>query len=88
MRIYSPPAPFCIGDTLPLPLAGKLFLLFHFLFSGKKWFSKPLLAYLELCTLKKYSIDIYFICRYIPFENLIKNIFLKGERSSVWNSRD
>ncbi|EEJ52645.1 hypothetical protein HMPREF6123_0063, partial [Oribacterium sinus F0268] len=42
----------------------------NFTSPGKKWFSKPLLAYFKLYPLKKYSIDNFMIYSYIAFENL------------------
>ena len=86
--MYSPPAPFFIGDTLPLPLAGKLFLLFEIPFPGKKWVSKPLLAYFKLYPLKKYSIDKFMIYSYIAFENLIKIIFSKKAKGVQYGIRE
>ena len=58
------------------------------LFPGKKWFSKPLLAYFKLYPLKKYSIDKFMIYSYIAFENLIKIIFSKKAKGVQYGIRE
>ena len=57
-------------------------------FPGKKWFSKPLLAYFKLYPLKKYSIDNFMIYSYIAFENLIKIIFSKKAKGVQYGIRE
>ena len=60
----------------------------NFTSSGKKWFSKPLLAYFKLYPLKKYSIDKFMIYSYIAFENLIKIIFSKKAKGVQYGIRE
>ena len=60
----------------------------NFTSPGKKWFSKPLLAYFKLYPLKKYSIDNFMIYSYIAFENLIKIIFSKKAKGVQYGIRE
>ena len=60
----------------------------NFTSPGKKWFSKPLLAYFKLYPLKKYSIDKFMIYSYIAFENLIKIIFSKKAKGVQYGIRE
>ena len=85
--MHSRPGLFRIGEGS----CGKhssTFLLFEIPFPGKKWFSKPLLAYFKLYPLKKYSIDNFMIYSYIAFENLIKIIFSKKAKGVQYGIRE